>query len=34
VARIVDAYDARGGDDDALPPLPKRTRSTPVRSSR
>ncbi len=34
VARIVDAYDARGGDDDALPPLPKRTRSTSVRSSR
>jgi phosphate starvation-inducible protein PhoH and related proteins len=34
VARIVDAYDARGRDDDALPPLPKRARRTTVRSSR
>lgn len=28
VARIVDAYDARNGDDDALPTLPKRPRRT------
>ena len=34
VARIVDAYDARGGDDDALPPLPKSARRPSVRSSR
>ena len=34
VARIVDAYDARSGDDEALPTLPKRPRRTPVRSSR
>ena len=28
VARIVDAYDARSGDDEALPTLPKRPRRT------
>ncbi len=31
VARIVDAYDARGGDENALPTLPKRPRRTPTR---
>ncbi|MGI9215587.1 MAG: PhoH family protein [Hydrogenophaga sp.] len=34
VARIVDAYDARSGDDDALPPLPKSAHRASVRSTR